>query len=300
MKILIAGATGLIGKELVRQCHEKNWVVHYLTTRKEKIESQSNYQGFYWNPNAGEIDMAAFDGVSVIINLAGASVSERWTKAYKTKILESRIMTAALLLDSVKSIQHNITQYISSSGISVYPSSKNKHYTEESREVSDDFLGKVTVEWEAAADQFSELGIAVAKVRTGIVLAKGAGALPKLTKPIAMGVGSALGDGQQWQSWIHIEDIAGIFLFILNNKLSGVFNGVAPSPVTNEKMTKAIAAYLKKPLWMPKVPAFALKLLLGEMGSLVLESQLVGAQKIEAEGYLFHYVNFEKAIEDLL
>lgn len=300
MKILIAGATGLIGKELVRQCHEKNWVVHYLTTRKEKIENRPNYQGFYWNPSAGEIDKAAFEGVSTIINLAGAPVSERWTEAYKTKILESRIMTAALLFNSVKSIEHNITQYISSSGISIYPSSKHKHYTEESEEVSDAFLGKVTVEWEAAADQFSELGISVAKVRTGIVLAPDGGALPKITKPIVMGVGSALGDGQQWQSWIHIEDIAGIFLFILNNKLSGVFNGVAPSPVTNEKMTKAIATYLKKPLWMPKVPAFALKLLLGEMGSLVLESQLVGAQKIEAEGYLFHYVNFEKAIEDLL
>ncbi|MEM7086354.1 MAG: TIGR01777 family oxidoreductase [Bacteroidota bacterium] len=300
MKILIAGATGLIGKELVRQCHEAKMVVHYLTTRKEKIEQRPNYKGFYWNPSAGEIDQEAFEGVSVIINLAGASVSERWTRSYKIKILESRIMTAAVLFDSLKNIKHQVTHYISASGISIYPSSKQKHYSEDSTTVSDSFLGKVTVEWEAAADRFSELNIAVAKVRIGIVLAKNGGALPQIVKPIAMRVGSALGDGQQWQSWIHIEDIAGIFLFILNHKLSGVFNGVAPSPVTNEKMTKAIATHLKKRLWMPKVPAFALKLLLGEMGSLALESQLVGAQKIEAEGYLFHYVNFEKAIDDLL
>ena len=172
---------------------------------------------------------------SAIINLAGASVSERWTDAQKTRILESRVMTAALLFNSVKSIKHNIVQYISSSGISIYPSSKHKHYTEESTARSDAFLGRVTIEWEAAADQFSELGIDVAKVRTGIVLAKNGGALAKIVKPISIGVGSALGDGQQWQSWIHLEDIAGIFLFILNNKLSGVYNGGAPSPVTNEK-----------------------------------------------------------------
>lgn len=300
MKILIAGATGLIGQELVRQCHEAKIPIHYLTTRKNKIEQKPNYKGFYWNPNLGEIDMAAFEGVTAIVNLAGASVSERWTAKHKIRIMESRIMTAALLFDSVKSIHHNISQYISSSGISIYPSSKNRLYSEEDTAVSDSFLGKVTVDWEAAADQFTELNLGVAKVRTGIVLAANGGALPKIAKPITMGVGSLLGDGQQWQSWIHIEDIAGIFMFLLKEQLSGVFNGVAPSPVTNEKMTKAIATHLKKPLWLPKVPAFALKLILGEMGSLVLESQLVGAKKIEAEGYSFHYVNLEKAIEDLL
>lgn len=300
MKILIAGATGLIGKELVRQCHEKNWVVHYLTTRKEKIESQSNYKGFYWNPSAGEIDKAAFEGVSVIINLAGASVSERWTKAYKTKILESRVLTAALLLDSVKSIEHHITQYISSSGISIYPSSKNKHYTEESTDVSDAFLGKVTAEWEAAADQFSELGIAVAKVRTGIVLAKDGGALPKITKPIVMGVGSALGDGQQWQSWIHIEDMARMYVHVLEEELTGIYNGVAPNPVTNEKLTKVVAQTIKKPLFLPNVPKKMLTLLLGEMATIALESQLVSAEKIQETGFVFTYATVEQAIENIL
>jgi len=300
MIVLIAGATGLIGKELVRQCQESDIEVHYLTTRKEKIEQQAQYRGFYWNPNSGEIDTAAFEGVSAIINLAGASVSERWTDAYKTEILQSRIKSAELLYQTLSSIEHQITQYISSSGISIYPSDKQKHYTEESPAVSDAFLGKVVVAWEAAADQFASLPMRVAKVRTGIVLDNEGGALPKIVKPISMGVGAPLGDGQQWQSWIHIKDIAAIYVFLLKHKLSGVYNGVAPSPVTNEKMTKVIASHLKKRLWMPKVPAFALRLLLGEMGSLVLESQLVGAQKLEAEGFQFQFVNLEQAIEDLL
>ncbi|MEL6809819.1 MAG: TIGR01777 family oxidoreductase [Bacteroidota bacterium] len=300
MKILIAGATGLIGKELVRQCHDVNIDVHYLTTRKDKIETRENYRGFYWNPSEGEIDIAAFQGVDTIVNLAGAPVSKRWNEAYKKQIMDSRVDTATVLCNSLNSTSHTVVQYISSSGISIYPSSYDHLYTEEDTPSVNSFLGEVTKAWERAADQFSSLDISVVKVRTGIVLASKDGALPKLVKPIALGAGAALGSGKQWQSWIHIEDIAGIYLFLIKNRMSGVFNGVAPNPVTNKKMTKVIASQLKKPLWLPKVPSFIMKLLLGEMGALVLESQLVSAKKIEKAGYLFHYVNLEKALEDLL
>ena len=300
MKILIAGATGLIGKELVRQCHEARISIHYLTTRKDKIVVRENYKGFYWNPATGEIDLEAFDGIEAIVNLAGASVAKRWTAAYKINIVESRIRTTALLFESVKKLELNISQYISSSGISYYPSSRRQLYTEEFPQVSNSFLGEVTQDWEAAADLFSTLNIPVTKVRTGIVLSNQEGALPKIVKPIKMSLGAALGSGEQWQSWIHIEDIAGIYLFLLKHKKSGVYNGVAPNPVTNAKMTKIFASHLKKPLWLPNIPSFVLKLLLGKMSALAFESQLVSAGKIEEEGYLFHYVNLEKAIEDLL
>jgi len=149
------------------------------------------------------------------------------------------------------------------------------------------------------ADQFEALNIKVAKVRTGIVLGN-EGALPKIAKPIKMGLGALLGNGNQWQSWIHVKDIAGIYLLLLINQCSGVFNGVGPSPVTHKKMTQIIAANLHKSLWLPNIPGFMIKLLLGEMGTLVLESQLVSSQKIIEEGYHFRYVNLEKAIEDLL
>ena len=166
--------------------------------------------------------------------------------------------------------------------------------------MSDSFLSKVVVEWERGADQFSALGIKVSKVRTGIVLDGEGGALVKMVQPIKMGVGSPLGSGKQWQSWIHIQDIAGIFLHLIHQELEGVYNGVASSPVTNKKMTQVIAKYLGKPLWLPAVPAFALRLLLGEMGSLALESQLVSAKKVEESGYRYHYVNLEQAISNLL
>ncbi len=300
MKVLIAGSTGLIGKELVRQCQEEGIAVHYLTTRKEQLNALPYGKGFHWYPHAGEIDLDAFAGVTAIINLAGASVSKRWTKSYRKKILASRLMTSRLLYETLSSTNHQVSHYLSASGISVYPSSFDKMYTEDETSQSQSFLGKVVVDWEKEADAFTELGITVAKVRTGIVLASGEGALPQLVKPIKMGLGAVLGNGRQWQSWIHIEDMAALYLFLLKNGLSGVFNGISPSPCTHQKMTQAIATQLQKKLWLPKVPSFMLKLLLGGMSDLVLESQLVSSEKIENAGFQFHYVNLENALADLL
>tara|TARA_R110002074_G_scaffold401197_1_gene598518 strand:+ start:390 stop:1298 length:909 start_codon:yes stop_codon:yes gene_type:complete len=299
-KVLITGATGLIGSEIVRQCHAAGIAVNYLTTSKEKIECTENYKGFYWNPQEGEIDLQAFDGATAIINLVGATISERWTKKYKKIILESRIESINLLRDTLLNIDHNIVHFISASGISIYPNSETKLYTEENEEVDNTFLGEVVVAWEAAAAQFKNMGMEVSKVRTGVVLAKNDGAFPKLVKPVKLGVGAPLGNGEQWISWIHLEDIAGIYLFLLTNQLEGKYNAVAPNPVQNKKMTKMIASKLDSPLWMPNIPDFAIKLLLGEMSVLVLEGQLVSSQKVEKLGYPFKYYNLENALQDLL
>jgi len=297
---LITGATGLIGSEIVRQCHAAGIAVNYLTTSKEKIECTENYKGFYWNPQEGEIDLQAFDGATAIINLVGATISERWTKKYKKIILESRIESINLLRDTLLQIDHNIVHFISASGISIYPNSETKLYTEENEEVDNTFLSEVVVAWEAAAAQFKNMGMEVSKVRTGVVLAKNDGAFPKLVKPVKLGVGAPLGNGEQWISWIHLEDIAGIYLFLLTNQLEGKYNAVAPNPVQNKKMTKMIASKLDSPLWMPNIPDFAIKLLLGEMSVLVLEGQLVSSQKVEKLGYPFKYYNLENALQDLL
>lgn len=205
-----------------------------------------------------------------------------------------------LLYETLKNIDHNIEHFISASGISIYPNSKTKLYTEESEEVDDSFLAKVVVAWEKAALKFKDLGMEVSKVRTGMVLAKNEGAFPKLVGPIKLGVGAPLGSGEQWQSWIHIKDIAGIYLFLLKNQLEGKYNAVAPNPAQNKKMVKMIASRLDSPLWLPNIPAFALKLLLGEMSILVLEGQLVSSKKIEESGYHFKFYNLENALQDLL
>jgi len=299
-KVLITGATGLIGSELVRQCHMDGIAVNYLTTSKEKIENSENYKGFYWNPKNGEIDIDAFKGATAIINLVGATISKCWTKQYKKTILDSRVETIDLLHETLQKIDHNIVHFITASGVGIYPNSKTKLYTEEDNEVDDTFLAEVVVAWEAAAAKFKNSGMEVSKVRTGVVLAKEEGALPKLVKPIKLGLGAPLGSGDQWQSWIHIQDIAGIYLFLLINQLEGKYNAVAPNPVQNKKMTKMIASKLDSPLWMPNIPAFALKLLLGEMSVLVLEGQLVSSQKIEQLGYQFKFYNLETALQDLL
>src|SRR5690606_16719383 len=230
-KVLITGATGLIGSELVRQCHNEGIAVNYLTTSKEKIEKSENYKGFYWNPKKGEIDIEAFDEVTAIINLVGASISKCWTKQYKKIILDSRVESINLLYDTLQNIDHNIVHFITASGVGIYPNSKTKLYTEEDNEIDDTFLAEVVVAWETAAAKFKNSGMEVSKVRTGVVLAKEEGALPKLIKPIKFGVGAPLGSGDQWQSWIHIQDIAGIYLFLLKNQLEGKYNAVAPNPV---------------------------------------------------------------------
>lgn len=299
-KVLITGATGLIGSELVRLCHQSGMEVHYLTTHEDKIENKLNYQGFLWNPKEGEIDERAFEGVTSIVNLVGATISKRWTDSYKKIIIDSRVKSMELLYGKLEKIDHNIGNFISASGINIYPSSETKLYTEENDEVDDSFLAEVVVAWEAAASKFKELGMDVTKVRTGMVLANDDGALPKLVKPIKMGVGAPLGSGDQWQSWIHIEDIAGIYFFLLQNKLEGIYNAVAPNPVQNKKLTKLIADQLDEPLWLPNIPSFALKLVLGEMSNLVLEGQLVSSKKIKKLGYPFKFYKIESALQDLL
>jgi uncharacterized protein (TIGR01777 family) len=300
MTVLITGATGLIGQEIVKQCHAKGISVHYLTTSKSKLSHTANYKGFYWNPGSNEIDHKCFEGVSAIINLVGASISKRWTDTYKKEILESRTKTAMLLQDSIKAHNYNIEQVISASAIGIYPTSLTNYYNETHTKVSTSFLGAVVEQWETAVDGFNTLGCKVAKIRIGLVLAKDGGALPEIIKPMKFGAGAAFGDGKQWQSWIHVEDLAALFVYALQNNFEGVYNGVASNPVSNQELTKAAASVLERPLLLPNIPKFPMKLALGEMHMLLFESQRVSSQKIEAEGFNFKYANLKPALEDLL
>jgi len=300
MRVLIAGATGLVGSHITKLCHQKGVKVNYLTTSKDKIEDRPDYKGFYWNIENREIDENCFKNVDAIIHLAGADIAKRWTSSYKKEIIASRTQTADLLFETLKNTGFKIPRFISASAIGIYPSSLEKLYFEDDKSVDDSFLGEVVVLWEASADKFKDMGMEVAKIRIGLVLAREGGAFPKLKDPVSFNVGTAFGSGKQWQSWIHIEDLAGIFLHVLENELSGVFNGVAPNPVTNKEMMKEIAGQLNKSIWLPNVPAIALKVALGEMATVLLSSQLVSSDKIEKTGFKFRYKNLIKALEDLI
>jgi len=300
MKVLITGATGLVGDAIVAQCKKQSISVHYLTTSKEKIQTTENYKGFYWNPAKQEIDKACFEGVDAIINLAGAQISKRWTQSYKQNILNSRLQSLQLLRSTIKKENINIKQLVSASAVGIYSDSIINYYEEGSSDKSSGFLGEVVHSWEKAADEFLDLGILVTKIRIGLVLDSNQGALPEMVKPIKFGVGAAFGTGLQWQSWIHIKDLAKIFVHVLEHELDGVFNAVAPNPVTNKELTKAIARTINKPLWLPNIPKIVMKLVLGEMHVLLFESQRVCSKKIIDSGFNFRYVNLKPALEDLL
>ncbi len=300
MKVLITGATGLVGKEIVKLCHKQGIAVNYLTTSKSKIENQEHYKGFYWNPRNNEIDKTCLEGVTSVINLVGASISKRWTDTYKQEVLDSRTQTAALLKKTIDENNFFVKQIVSASAIGFYPSSLTNYYEEEYKTVSDTFLGEVVGQWEDAIDSFKPLGIDVVKIRIGLVLSNKGGALPEIIRPIKLGAGAAFGSGEQWQSWIHVEDLAELFLYAVNNGLVGVYNGVAPNPVSNSELTKCVAKVLKRPLFLPNIPKLVMKIALGEMHIILFESQRVSSQKIEQEGFDFKYANLEPALQDLL
>jgi uncharacterized protein len=300
MKVLITGATGLVGQELVSLLLQNGFTVHYLSTSKSKLVSQNNYKGFYWNPKTSEIDLNALTDVEVIVHLAGASVAKKWTSSYKEEIIESRVLSTRLLYKTLQKNSHQVKQIVSASAIGIYPDDLNYIYHETDNKVDNSFLGNVVQQWEEEVNQFEKLQINVAKIRIGIVLAKKGGALQEMVKPIKMGVGAAFGSGLQYQSWIHIQDLVGIFQFVIQNQLSGVFNGVAPYPVTNAELTKTIAKTLGKPLFLPNIPQFVMKLILGEMHQILFSSQHVSCRKLLDLKYQFKFASLDKALNDLL
>lgn len=300
MKVLITGATGLIGKEIVKQCLSKGISVNYLTRRLDKSKNTNNYKGFLWDIKKRKINASCLEGVSVIIHLAGATISKRWTENYKKTIIDSRVESTQLLISALQCNDNEVKQVIAASAIGIYPDSLTQSYDETATVFSNAFLGEVVKKWETAVNEFKVMDINVAKLRTGLVLSKKGGALPEIVRPIRFFIGSAFGNGKQWQSWIHINDLVAMYLYVLNNNLSGVYNAVAPVPQTNKQFVKAVAKQLKRPLLMPNVPQFVMRLVLGEMHSLLFESQKVNSTKIEDTGFVFKYQNLQLALSNLL
>lgn len=298
MKVLITGATGLVGSEIVSLCKQNNISINYLTTNRNKIVSQTDFNGFYWNPEKNEIDADCFNGATVIINLAGSSISKRWTRSNKKNILDSRVKALRTLSEAIPK-EHHIKTIVSASAIGIYPNSLSKYYREDVGEVDDSFLGEVVSNWEKEVDIFEKFNIKIAKIRIGLVMSDKGGALPEMAKPVKYYLGAVMGSGNQWQSWIHLQDLGRLFLHIISKDLTGVFNAVAPNPVTNLKLTKEIARVLDRPLFLPNIPRAVMHLALGEMSYLLFSSQRVSSKKIEDSGFDFIYPNICRALENI-
>ena len=300
MKILITGATGLIGKKLTSDLLSKGYSVNYLTTRNSQIKSLDKINGYYWNPEKEIIDLECFKNVDTIINLAGSNIAKRWSRSNKLQILKSRTQSLNLLKDSILKNNLNIKKIISASAIGIYPSSFDRAYTENDNLISSSFLGKVVSEWELAVNSFNDLKIEIAIVRIGLVLSKDGGILSKSLFPIKFGVGSFFGSGMQWQSWIHIQDISNIFCHILKNDLVGIFNGTSPNPITNKEFTIKLSKFLNRPLIFPNLPKWLMSLILGEMHIIIFESQNITCNRLSQTKFNFKFDNFDHAIADLL
>jgi len=297
-KVLITGGSGLVGTELSSLLKEKGYEVAHLT-RNKKVDYP--YQQFEWDIEKQEIEEEAIRFADVIIHLAGAGVAdEKWTDERKKIIIKSRTESTSLLHTAISKMPGEAPQhFISASAIGYYGMDTGDKLVDEDSAAGKDFLAEVTKKWEASADQIESLQIPIAKVRIGIVLTDKGGALPQLAQPIKLFAGASLGTGKQWMSWIHIEDLVRLFLHILENKLTGVYNGVGINPATNKEVTKAVAKALGKPLILPNVPPFAMKLILGEMAQMVLGGNKVSAEKILNSGFEFKFENLDEALEDI-
>lgn len=302
--VLITGGTGLIGKALTKELLAKGYEVIVLTRHKEEHRPLKGLRYAQWDVEKQFIEPTAISEADYIIHLAGANVAGgRWTEKRKKQILDSRTQTAALLIKKMEEIPNKIKALISASAIGWYgpdPQIPNPKPFSESDKPDPGFLGETCRLWEESLDPVLAMGKRLVKLRTGIVLSKEGGAYSEFKKPLQFGTAAILGTGKQVVSWIHINDIVGIYMFALEQeKINGVFNAVAPQPVTNEQLVMAMAK-TKGGMAIPiKVPEFALKLLLGEMSTEVLKSATVSSNKIEDAGYHFQFPSIEAAVSNL-
>ncbi len=297
--VLITGASGLIGASLTPLLQQKGYRVIHLS---RSVPKTSKVETYLWDVHKQTIDERAVKEADFIIHLAGAGiVDKKWNEERKKEIIDSRVDSIHLLFKTIQQTNTSLKGFISASGVGIYGGITSEKFFSENDPAATDFLGTTCKLWEGAAETIAKLGIRVVKLRTAVVLSEKGGALAQMAKPVRLFVGSPLGTGKQYVPWIHLDDICAIYLKAIEDEnMQGAYNAVAPEPITNKEFIKEIGHELHRPVIMPNVPVFVLKLLLGEMAIVVLEGSRVSCKKIEDAGYTFKYKLLKEALKNLL
>lgn len=286
--VLIAGGSGLIGGHLTRHFKDRGYRVFKLTRKPTK------HGHIFWDPQAEKMSTSKLDKIDVLVNLVGENIgSKRWTPKRKAQILSSRVQSTHFLASMIPQMT-NLKYYIGASGVNCYENLPGKVFTEDDV-YGTDFLATVVKEWEAS-HQLVLKQVPGAIFRISMVLSRYGGSLQLMKLPIALGLGSPIGTGEQTNPWIHIDDLCRLMLFAVDNKLEGTFNALGNND-TNTTMTKRLAKWLKRPLFLPNVPAFILRLILGERAILVLSDLRASNQKIKQAGFSFKYTSLDSVFK---
>ncbi len=288
----------MLGGALTNALQDEGYEVAYLSRSKGMHDGIRKYR---WDIEKDYLDPEALHWADSIIHLAGAGVADkRWSPKRKKVILESRTQSTRLLYNELKKDNYNIKHVISASAIGYYGFGGPDKVFKEDDPPGDDFLATVTKKWEEESKNISELKLKHTRLRIGVVLTQKGGAFKKLKQPIFYGIGSPLGSGKQMVSWIHLDDLINIFMHVMNKDLYGVYNAVAPEPVSNEKFTKVTARMMRRSVFLPNVPEFVLRLLFGEMADIILKGSVVSSEKIMRTGFKFDHPNISDAVYDIL
>jgi len=300
MKFLITGASGLIGKNLLDKLLKKDIEINILTTSKNLKSNNKKVKKFYWNPEKEIIDSSSILGVSVVINLAGSPIAQLWTKNAKRSILNSRIKSVELLNMIILENNVKIDQFLCASAIGIYQSSTSLKHDESSNKISNSFLGNTVKKWESSCDRLLKNQIKITYLRIGLVLSKKGGLLKPILHSINFYMGTWFGNGKNIYSWVHIDDLVSSIIFLIENNCKGVYNLVAPNPVTSKQFTLTISKILGKKIIIPSIPLKIIEFFTGSMSELLLFSQDVCSKKIESDGFKFKYPYLDLALKDLL
>jgi len=300
MKLLITGGSGTLGQKITKLALSKNYQVNILTRNKKLSSNESGLEYFYWNPSLSIIDDNCFLDVDSIINLSGYNVFCYWSNKNKSKILKSRIESTSFILSQIKEKNIKIKSFVSASGIAAYKDSLTDISSEDHGvNIPSSFINQVVNKWESKVRDYEKIlpEVSFSILRVGLVLSN-SGGLFKITKNLSkLFLLSPLGIGNQWQSWIHIDDVSIIFLRSIENDEKGIFNLVSPNPVTQEDLLKKIALFNNSKVIFPIIPTFLVKAIFGEMSELVLSSQKVRSNRLN--DYVFKFSEIDEAIRDL-